>query len=82
MEAEEENMLVNSKRIIKKKVPEDYDPHQIDRKGVGRGKNRKGKVMQVTREADFKCDNCGAANFLKGNHQIRKCRHIFDTETS
>jgi len=77
---EEENSVINTKRIIKRKVPQDYDPHETDQK-VAKREKRRPKVRNTYQDADFKCDNCGGVQFLKGNTNIRKCRHVFDLET-
>ena len=42
---------------------------------------KRSKGFNSYKEAEFRCDNCGAENFLKGNGQVRKCRHVYNAET-
>ena len=81
MYEEEMNTLVNTKRVIKRKVPQDYNPHQVDRGGGNGVKKKKGKLLQQSVETDNGCDDCGATHFTKGNTQIKKWRHVFDEES-
>lgn len=80
MEEQEENMLVTTKRVVKRKVPQDYDPHGGDRK-VTRKQKKKRMMLHKNRETDFKCESCGGEHYLKGDTNIRKCRHVFDPES-
>lgn len=80
MELQGEDSLLSSKRVIKRKVPLDYNPHEPGKKVSRKGKKRP-KVVGNYKKADFKCENCGTESFLKGNEEVRKCRHVYDAET-
>ena len=80
MEPKEETCNANTKRTIKRKVPQDYDPHETHKK-VSRREKKRPTAINTYKEEHFKCDNCGGKNFLKGNEKVRKCRHVFDAET-
>ena len=72
MEPKEETCNAKTKRTIKRKVPQDYDPHETHKK-VSRREKKRPIAINPYKEVHFKCDNCGVKNFLKGNEKIRKC---------
>lgn len=69
--------MTRNKRVIKQKVPIDYNPYEESNKIAKKKKKR----QKLFKEAGFQCDHCGGENFLKGNKQVRKCRHVYDAET-